>query len=158
VDYDGPVVSVKPDMSATIRYNLVAVDSIAQPQPPCGMFLRIRYRDEYNQAVPSPGHREPLRGANRVLVKLWQQNMSDGSRMLLAQFDSDSKGAMSGFQTVLSPVSVTSLDFASNVYWVEATLDNGHPRLVIRAPGLPPALAGVQVIVGNAVTGGGCLN
>src|SRR5215471_15486069 len=81
VDYDGPVVSVKPDMSATIWYNLVAVHSIAQPQPPCGMFLRIRYRDEYNQPVPAPGHRVPLSGANSVLVKLWQENMYDGSRV-----------------------------------------------------------------------------
>jgi hypothetical protein len=153
VDYDGPVISVKPDMSATIRYNVVAVHSIAQPQAGCGgVFLRIRYRDEYNPPAARPGVHVPLRGANNVRVELWQQNMSDGSRMPLSHFDSDSHGMMNGFQTGLSSLtSVTSLDFANNVYWVEVTLDNRHGRLVPRAPGLPPAVAGVQIQMGDCI-------
>lgn len=153
VDYDGPVVSVKPEMSATIRYNVVAVRSIANPQAGCGgVFLRIRYRDEYNPPVAKPGVHVLVRGANNVRVKLWQQSMLDGSSMLLAQFDSDAHAAMNGFQTVLSSVtSLTSLDFANNVYWAEVTLDNRHGRLVIRAPGLPPAVAGVQIQMGDCI-------
>ncbi len=154
VVFDGPTVSVKPGMSAKIRYNVVAVESITKPPNGCeGFSLRVRYRDEFNQAVPQPGFRIGLIGANSASITIWQQQIFGGGITRIGLYDSDLKPAKSGFQTMESGMfSPPTFDFSASVYWIEVMLDNRNKAPVPLAPGLPPAVAGIQIIAS------GCIN
>ncbi len=94
--------------SATIRYNVTAVDGLFAPGSHLGM--TVRFRDDGSRA--------------QVLVRLYEQDIYTGVTNLLLTFDSNAFAASPNYQTggvgSLSPVG--PLNFDQKAYFIEATL------------------------------------
>jgi hypothetical protein len=154
VTFHGPEAIARPRTSALIRYNVT-------PVPPIDvsfgcLALRVRYRDEFNQPPFVSGKLNPIYSPDSVAVVLNQENVFSGQTNILAQLKSDTFPAKGGYQVQTSaPLAggVRSLDFSSNAYWVEVSLQNnphrqsGSPVVIgVFPPGESPAVSAVQIV------------
>lgn len=112
--------------TATIRYNVTAVDGLFGSGPNIGM--TVRYRDDGNWA--------------RVLVRLYEQDIFTGATSLLLTFDSNSFQPSPNYQTYGAgePYPNGPFNFDQKAYFIEATLSKtssaisifgGNPGLAI---------------------------
>jgi len=112
--------------TATIRYNVTAVDGLFAPGNSLGM--TVRFRDDGGWA--------------QVLLRLYEQDIYTGATNLLLTFDSNAFTPSPNYQTqsVGVPVPYWSFDFNQKAYFIEATLsktsniisiNGGRPGLAI---------------------------
>jgi hypothetical protein len=94
--------------TATIRYNVTAVDGLFMPGSHLGM--TVRFRDDGDWA--------------RVQIRLYEQDIYTGATGLLLSFDSNAFAASPNFQTtgVGNPLPFWSFNFDQKAYFIEATL------------------------------------
>ena len=112
--------------SATIRYNVTAVDGLFEPGAELGM--TVRYRDDGGWA--------------HVIVRLYEQDIYTGATKLMLTFDSNAFIPSPYYQTQGVGVALPypQFDFSSKAYFIEATLiktsstvsiNGGNPGLAI---------------------------
>lgn len=112
--------------TATVRYNVTAVDGLFQQGSHLGM--TVRFRDDGDRA--------------RVLVRLYEQDIYTGATALLLSFDSNGFNSSPFYQTqsVGTALPYWSFDFNQKAYFIEATLtktsssialNGGRPSLAI---------------------------
>lgn len=112
--------------SATVRYNVTAVDGLFEPGD--GLGMTVRFRDDGDWA--------------QVLIRLYEQDIFTGATNLLLTFDSNAFHPSPDYQTQGVGVEDRSfsLDFSQKAYFIEATLtktsiintiDGGKPGLAI---------------------------
>lgn len=105
--------------SMYVRYNIVAVDSLTEDN---FQEMTVLYKDNSNSA--------------RVVVKLRETNMTDGTTKTRMTFDSNKYPQSSSYQKQTISVNGAwfGYDFANNVYYLEATISktssSGSPVLV----------------------------
>ncbi len=115
--------------SATIRYNVTAVDGLFQPGAELGM--TVRYRDDGGWA--------------QVLIRLYEQDIYTGATKLMLTFDSNAFLPSPNYQTqgVGVPLSAPQFDFNEKAYFIEATLSKTSS--VISVNGGNPGLAIIKL-------------
>lgn len=115
--------------TATIRYNVTAVDGLFMPGNHLGM--TVRFRDDGDWA--------------RVQLRLYEQDIYTGATALLLTFDSNAFPASPNFQTtgVGNPYPFWSFDFSQKAYFIEATLTKTSS--VISIIGGKPSLAIIKL-------------
>lgn len=112
--------------SATIRYNVTAVDGLFEPGTELGM--TVRFRDDGGWA--------------QVLVRLYEQDIYTGATKLMLTFDSNASIPSPYYQTQGIGVALPypQFDFSQKAYFIEATLtktssvisiNGGNPGLAI---------------------------
>jgi hypothetical protein len=112
--------------TATIRYNVTAVDGLFEPGSELGM--TVRYRDDGGWA--------------QVLVRLYEQDIYTGATRLMMTFDSNAFAPSPYYQTqgVGVTLSYPQFDFSQKAYFIEASLtktsslisiNGGNPGLAI---------------------------
>jgi hypothetical protein len=112
--------------SATIRYNVTAVDGLFEAGSELGM--TVRFRDDGGWA--------------QVLVRLYEQDIYTGATNLLLTFDSNAFIPSPNYQTQGVGVALPypQFDFSQKAYFIEATLsktssvisiNGGNPGLAI---------------------------
>ncbi|HKQ79738.1 MAG TPA: hypothetical protein VJ810_38950 [Blastocatellia bacterium] len=110
--------------TATIRYNVTAVDGLFTPGAELGM--TVRYRDDGGWA--------------QVLARLYEQDIYTGATNLLLTFDSNAFITSPNYQTQSVGVAVPYpyFDFNQKAYFIEATLTKTSSSISINGgrPGL----------------------
>jgi hypothetical protein len=110
--------------SATIRYNVTAVDGLFEPGAELGM--TVRFRDDGGWA--------------QVLVRLYEQDIYTGATKLMLTFDSNAVLPSPNYQThgVGVALPYPQFDFSQKAYFIEATLTKTSSSISINGgkPGL----------------------
>jgi hypothetical protein len=110
--------------SATIRYNVTAVDGLFVPGSHVGM--TVRFRDDGGWA--------------QVLVRLYEQDIYTGATNLMLTFDSNASLPSPNYQTQGVGVALPypQFDFNQKAYFIEATLTKTSSSVSINGgrPGL----------------------
>jgi len=110
--------------TATIRYNVTAVDGLFAAGNTLGM--TVRFRDDGGWA--------------QVLIRLYEQDIYTGATNLLLTFDSNAFTPSPNYQTQAVGVAVPywSFDFNQKAYFIEATLSKTSNIITINGgkPGL----------------------
>jgi hypothetical protein len=110
--------------TATVRYNVTAVDGLFEAGNHLGM--TVRYRDDGGWA--------------QVLIRVYEQDIHTGATALLLSFDSNAFATSPNYQT--QGVSVArpawGFDFNQKAYFIEATLSKTSSAISIQGgrPGL----------------------
>jgi hypothetical protein len=110
--------------SATIRYNVTAVDGLFEQGSHLGM--TVRFRDDGGWA--------------QVLVRLYEQDIYTGATNLLLTFDSNTVLPSPNYQTYGVGVALPypQFDFSQKAYFIEATLTKTSSTITVNGgrPGL----------------------
>lgn len=116
-------------VTATVRYNVVATDSLFENGAFLGM--RSRFRDDGNNA--------------QVLLRLFEVNIGTGATSLVLTLDSNAFPASANYQTQsVSTFVGNRINFNENAYYIEATLVQKRSPLTPVGGG-KPGLAVIQL-------------
>ncbi len=151
---EGSFATLRACGTATIRYNIVAVEGLLGVPFPPGVDMHVRYRDS--------GDRD------RVLVELKGVKLSSGSEFTLLVLDSDNFAPDLLVQTQTATDICAFFDFGQNAYYIQATLlreppqvqKRFGPRSCLGPPSFPgsfqiedrPALQTIQVVTPSSST------
>lgn len=105
-------VTLQPGVNGTarVRYNITAVDGMNQYCPATSTTIKTRFRNSDNGGSIA-----------KVQYELKVTNVLTGGSSTLYTFSSNGIGAGSAFTTATASQPI-DFDFASNVYWIDATI------------------------------------
>ena len=103
--------------SVNIRYNITAVEGVSKLCPATHSTIRTRFRNSDNAGTLA-----------KVTYELRTSSINNGGNTVLYTFSSNGRGAGSGFTTV-SDVTTIDFNFATNMYWIEATIFRSDPNV-----------------------------
>jgi hypothetical protein len=96
--------------TATVRYNITAVDGISKFCPATQSVVSVRFRNSDATSAHS-----------RVKFDIHRTNILTGGNVVIFTFDSNGTSTGSAFGTLMIAPSI-DFDFANNIYWIEATI------------------------------------
>jgi hypothetical protein len=103
--------------TATVRYNITATKGITAFCPATQSTVSVRFRNSDITGLHT-----------RVKFEIRRTNITSGGNQIIYTFNSD--GLSNGSNFLLSTATpAIDFDFASNVYWIEATIFRDDPNL-----------------------------
>jgi hypothetical protein len=93
-----------------IRYNITAVQGIAQLCPATLSVIRTRFRNSDTNGT-----------AARLTYEIRTSNITAGGNTVIYTFDSNLRGGGNAFKTATETQPI-DFNFATNMYWIEATI------------------------------------
>jgi hypothetical protein len=102
--------------TATVRYNITAVNGISAFCPASQSTISVRYRNG-----------DPTGVTSRVKFEIHRTNITTGGNSIIYTFSSDGLPGGSAFHTFSTAQPGLDFDFANNIYWIEATIFRSDP-------------------------------